>query len=100
MLLIRNADWIVTLDERRRLLERHSLLVRDGTIAEIGAAREMDAKHLAACRQAGTVLEAASRLVVPGFVNTHVHTFEHLSRGLIPDDLATYAWAATYARPF
>ena len=100
MLLIRNADRIVTLDARRRILEHHSLLVDGGAIAEIGPATEMDAKHLAACRREGTVLEAGSRLVVPGYVNTHVHTFEHLSRGLIPDDLATLAWAATYARPF
>ena len=100
MLLIRNADYILTLDARRRILEHHSLLVDGGTIAEIGPAAAMDAKHLAACRREGTVLEAASRLAVPGYVNTHVHTFEHLSRGLIPDDLATFAWAATYARPF
>ncbi len=100
MLLIRNADHILTLDPRRRILEHHSLLVQDGRIRDIGPARAMDDKHLAACRRAGTVLEAASRLVLPGYVNTHVHTFEHLSRGLIPDDLSTYAWAATYARPF
>ncbi|MBT1516535.1 amidohydrolase family protein [Bradyrhizobium sp. SRL28] len=29
-----------------------------------------------------------------------MHTFEHLSRGLIPDDLSTQAWGAPYARPF
>ena len=27
-------------------------------------------------------------------------TVEHLSRGLIPDDLATFDWASRYASPF
>ena len=38
--------------------------------------------------------------MLPAYVNTHVHTVEHLSRGLIPDDLATFDWASQYATPF
>jgi cytosine/adenosine deaminase-related metal-dependent hydrolase len=100
MLLLRNADVILTLDAHRRILLQHSLLIERGSIAAVGPAPEMDARYLEACRVSGTVVEAAGRLVVPGYVNTHVHTFEHLSRGLIPDDLSTFAWAVTYARPF
>src|SRR6266536_3271337 len=100
MLLIRNADAILTLDAGRRILEHHSLLVDGGAIKDLGPAAEIDARHLAACRDGGTVIDARGRLVIPGYVNTHVHTFEHLSRGLIPDDLATFDWAVTYARPF
>jgi cytosine/adenosine deaminase-related metal-dependent hydrolase len=100
VLLIRNADTILTLDRHRRILAGHSLLLDGRAIVDIGPAAEMDAKHLAACRNGGRVLEAEHRLVLPGYVNTHVHTFEHLSRGLIPDDLSTFAWAVTYARPF
>jgi 5-methylthioadenosine/S-adenosylhomocysteine deaminase len=100
VLLLRNADCVLTLDPRRRILEHYSVLIQDGVITAIGPAAEMDRQHLAACRTQGTVVEAAGRLVLPGYVNTHVHTFEHLSRGLIPDDLSTFAWAVTYARPF
>ncbi len=100
MLLLRNAEYILTLDERRHILRGHSMLIEGKTIADIGPAAVMDARHLARCQASGTVLEAAGHLVMPGYVNTHVHTFEHLSRGLIPDDLATNDWAATYARPF
>ena len=100
MLLIRNADTILTLDRQRRILAGHSILIDGRTVTDIGPAAEMDAKHLAACQRRGDVLEAQNRLVLPGYVNTHVHTFEHLSRGLIPDDLSTFAWAVTYARPF
>jgi len=100
VLLLRNADCVLTLDPRRRILEHYSVLVEEGVITDIGPAAEMDVRHLEACRSRGTVIEAAGRLVLPGYVNTHVHTFEHLSRGLIPDDLSTFAWAVSYARPF
>jgi len=100
VLLIRDAVYVLTLDARRRILERHSLLIDGDAITDIGPAAEMDARHLAACRSGGTVIEARGRLVLPGYVNTHVHTFEHLSRGLIPDDLSTFDWAVRYARPF
>lgn len=100
MLLLRNADRILTVDPHRRILKNHSVLIEDGIIRDVGPAAEMDVRHLETCRTRGTVVEATGRLVLPGYVNTHVHTFEHLSRGLIPDDLSTFAWAVTYARPF
>ncbi len=37
--------------------------------------------------------------MLPAYVNTHVHTVENLSRGLIPDDLATFDWTSLYATP-
>src|SRR5688500_8984392 len=98
--LIRDADYILTLDSRRRILTRHSLLIEGGRIAEVGPSAALDATQLSRVRERGRVIEARGRLLLPGYVNTHVHTFEHLSRGLIPDDLATYAWARDYARPF
>jgi cytosine/adenosine deaminase-related metal-dependent hydrolase len=100
VLLIRDAGYVLTLDARRRILERHSLLIDGDAITDIGPAAEIDARHLAACRSGGAVIEARGRLVLPGYVNTHAHTFEHLSRGLIPDDLSTFDWAVRYARPF
>jgi len=100
VLLIRDADYVITLDARRRILEHHSLLIEGKRITDIGPSTQMDSRHLERCRAEGAVLEGRGRLVIPGYVNTHVHTFEHLSRGLIPDDLSTFAWGATYARPF
>src|SRR5262249_28677399 len=32
--------------------------------------------------------------------NTHTHVYEHLSRGLIPDNLRTRHWAYNYFLPF
>ena len=100
MLLIRDIDSILTLDARRRILTRHSVLIEDGRIARIGDTSALDRDHLETVRAAGKVIEGAGCAMVPAYVNTHVHTVEHLSRGLIPDDLATFDWASRYATPF
>ena len=63
-LLIRDADFILTLDSRRRILTRHSLLVEGGRIAEAGPTQALDAKHLSRARERGRVIEACGRLVL------------------------------------
>ena len=100
MLLIRDVDSILTMDARRQILERRSVLIEHGKIARIGDAATLDRDHLDTVRRAGKVIEGGGCVMLPAYVNTHVHTVEHLSRGLIPDDLATFDWASQYATPF
>ena len=90
MLLIRDADSMLTLDAGRRILERHSVLIDDGKILRVGDAATLDRDHLDTARNTGRIIEGAGCMMVPAWVNTHVHTVEHLSRGLIPDDLSTF----------
>ena len=100
MLLIRDVDSILTLDARRRILERHSVLIDEGKILRIGDTATLDRDHLDTARRTGKVVDGAGCVMLPAYVNTHVHTVEHLSRGLIPDDLSTFDWASLYATPF
>ena len=100
MLLIRDVDSILTLDAGRRILERHSVLIDEGKILRVGDTATLDRDHLDTVRNTGKVMEGAGCMMLPAYVNTHVHTVEHLSRGLIPDDLATFDWASRYATPF
>ena len=99
-ILIRNARAILTLDSKRSIPRRHSVLIDNHCIAEIGEVAALDRDHLPRCQKLGTVVEAADCVLVPAYINTHVHTVEHLSRGLIPDDLSTFDWASQYASPF
>ncbi|NLV09484.1 amidohydrolase family protein [Halomicrobium mukohataei] len=59
---------VVTVDERNRVYESGTVVVRDGDIATVRESRagdaEIDADH---------VLDGAGRLVLPGFVNAHAH---------------------------
>jgi cytosine/adenosine deaminase-related metal-dependent hydrolase len=58
-----------------------SVYVVDGRIAELPSAR----------RRAATVIDASGRLVLPGFVQAHVHLCQTLFRGLA-DDMDVVQW--------
>jgi cytosine/adenosine deaminase-related metal-dependent hydrolase len=80
-LLIRNA-LILTLNDAFDVVEG-GVLVRGGRIAAVG----IDAEHA----RADSVVDAAGRYLLPGFVQTHVHLCQTLFRGLA-DDMPLLDW--------
>lgn len=67
---------IVTLDDRVPDLRRGDLLVEDDRIAAIGPAIEAaDAE----------IIDASRALVMPGFVNAHIHAWQTALRGIAAD---------------
>lgn len=86
-LLIRGGT-ILTMNDRFDIVEG-DVLVRDGRIAAVG-------------RDAGSaadaVLDASGALVMPGFVQTHIHLCQTLFRGFA-DDLALIDWLRTRVWP-
>lgn len=84
--LIRNADVTVTMDDTRRELAGHDILIRDGVIAAIGQGLSTS----------GEVIEASGCVVTPGFVNTHHHLYQTLTRA-VPggQDALLFGWLKT-----
>jgi cytosine/adenosine deaminase-related metal-dependent hydrolase len=99
MIVLRNADFIVTVDPTRRVMTKGSIVIKDGTIIAVDKREVIDRDYGPGFPNA-EVIDATNTLVTPGFINTHVHTMEHLSRGLIPDSLPTRPWALQYFFPF
>jgi cytosine/adenosine deaminase-related metal-dependent hydrolase len=79
--LIEHAT-VLTLDRERRILRDGSILIEGRDIAAVGPAGEV---RLAP--PPDRVIDGRARVVTPGFVDTHVHLSEHLSRGLMVDDI-------------
>jgi cytosine/adenosine deaminase-related metal-dependent hydrolase len=86
-LLIRDA-LIVTMNDALDIIEG-SVLVRGGRIAAVGEVGD---------EKAATVLSAAGRYLLPGFVQTHVHLCQTLFRGLA-DDMPLLEWLKTRVWP-
>lgn len=84
-LLIRNAT-VYTQDAKRSVLKKASIAVRDGKFVEAGG---FPAEKYSAQRE----LDAADRIVFPGMINTHVHIFQSLLKGL-GADLDLIKWVA------
>jgi 5-methylthioadenosine/S-adenosylhomocysteine deaminase len=81
MILIEHAV-VVTMDAARRIFLDGSVLIDGERIAQVGRAADV--------RTAGSVtrvIDGRGRLVLPGFIDTHAHLSEHLSRGLMPDEV-------------
>jgi 5-methylthioadenosine/S-adenosylhomocysteine deaminase len=76
-LIIKNAGWVVTVDPSRRIITDGAVAVADDRIAFVGKSADLARDFVA-----DTVIDAAGMLVLPGFVDTHVHNTQHLGRGL------------------
>ncbi|MEA3390116.1 8-oxoguanine deaminase [Sphingobium sp. CCH11-B1] len=76
--VIRNADILVTMDDRRREIASGALAFRDGVIEMVGATAELAALE----RDADAVIDATGCVLTPGLVNTHHHLYQSLTRAL------------------
>ncbi|HYN88225.1 MAG TPA: 8-oxoguanine deaminase [Ardenticatenaceae bacterium] len=74
-LLARDADILVTMDDERRELPDAGLFARDGIIEQVGPTEELP-------RDADVVLDMTGQILLPGFVNTHHHLDQTLTRAL------------------
>ena len=91
--LVLSASWIVPVEPAGCVHEGHALAVRDGAIAALGPAAEIDSKFSPRER-----LRLDGRALIPGFVNAHTHAAMTLFRGLA-DDLPLRTWLAEHIWP-
>ena len=85
-LLIRNADYLLTMDETRSELVSADVLLRDGVVVAVGQNLTTE----------GEVIEASGCVVTPGLVNTHHHLYQSLTRA-VPggQDALLFGWLKT-----
>ena len=82
MILVEHAV-VVTMDPARRIFRDGSVLVDGRDIVQVGRASEVQPR-----RTPDRIVDGRNRLVLPGFVNTHVHLSEHVNRGVMADEIA------------
>ena len=84
--LIRNADYLLTMDDARTELCGADVLIRDGQIAAIGQGLSTTAE----------VVDARGCVVTPGLVNTHHHLYQTLTRAVPKgQDALLFGWLQT-----
>ncbi|WOL11449.1 hypothetical protein Cni_G20211 [Canna indica] len=89
ILILHNA-FIVTMDPASRVFTDGAIVVAGDRIEAVGPSAQIirDFSHLAA---AESLVDLRSQFLLPGFVNTHVHTSQQLGRG-IADDVDLMTW--------
>lgn len=62
-ILIKNPDYVVTIDKKRKILRNASIYIEGAEIVEVNSKR----------RKADKIIDASGMVVFPGFINTHLH---------------------------
>ncbi len=74
-LILKNIETLVTMDEQRRELQHTNIYIKDGFIQAIGGLNDMP-------EIVDQVLDLSGHIVFPGFVNTHHHFYQTLTRAV------------------
>jgi 5-methylthioadenosine/S-adenosylhomocysteine deaminase len=74
-LLLRDIGWLITVDAQRRIIRDAAIGVKDGRIVAIGKTTEISGAST-------EVIDCRGMVATPGFVDAHLHSSFHLSRGL------------------
>lgn len=74
-LLVKNAQMLVTMDASRREIADGGIYAEAGIITHVGKTSELPAT-------ADTVVDASGQIVLPGFINTHHHLNQTLTRNI------------------
>jgi cytosine/adenosine deaminase-related metal-dependent hydrolase len=74
-LLAKNAEVLVTMDSQRREVKNAGLYAENGFIKQVGPNEELPGT-------ADTVIDLTGQIVLPGFINTHHHLNQTLTRNL------------------
>ncbi|MGL5355145.1 MAG: amidohydrolase [Cetobacterium sp.] len=91
-ILLKNG-YIVSMNTNREIFNNGSILIEDDKIKAIG---KIDEKNLSADVE---VIDLKGKIVLPGFVNTHVHLSQQLGRG-IADDVDLLTWLRERVWPY
>ncbi|PWJ48715.1 amidohydrolase [Faecalicatena contorta] len=85
--------YILTMNERNQVYENGDLLVQEDKILAVGEVASELVKPDA------EIIDLKGKYLLPGFVNTHVHTSQQISRG-VGDDVDFMTWLHKRMWPF
>lgn len=74
-LLVKNITKLITNDKNNGNLDDVAIFVVDNVIAKVGPQKELP-------QTADVIIDASNKMVCPGFVNTHHHFYQTLTRAV------------------
>jgi 5-methylthioadenosine/S-adenosylhomocysteine deaminase len=82
-LLVRNIDWLITVDEKRRIIRDAAIAVKNGEFVAIGKTAA-----IAEGWRADRVIDGSGTVAIPGMIDNHLHSSFQLARGLADESNA------------
>ena len=85
--LFENLNFAFTVDVDDRVIRDASMVIENDRIADLGPVAEIARRHNRSTFD--QIVDCTDRGVCPGFIDSHVHLSETLSRAVFPDNLNT-----------
>ena len=79
-------QYVVCADEKKQILQNHCVEIAEGKIVDIKRFDKSEAEKFS-----GEIVHAENLVLIPGFIQTHIHLCQTLFRGLA-DDLQLLDW--------
>jgi cytosine/adenosine deaminase-related metal-dependent hydrolase len=95
---LQHLGFAITVDPDDRVLRDAAVVVNDDRISDVGPTAEVLARHPPT--PADELVDGSHLGVCPGFVDTHVHLSETLSRASFPDVVDTRTWVFQWVMPY
>ncbi|KAI5069395.1 hypothetical protein GOP47_0015696 [Adiantum capillus-veneris] len=91
-----HGAWVVTMDPDLHVYSDGAIYVEDDRIKALGPSSLILPSF---SKQAHEILDLSGHWIIPGLINTHVHTSQQLARG-IADDVDLLTWLHERIWPF
>jgi cytosine/adenosine deaminase-related metal-dependent hydrolase len=86
--ILLSGGTVLTVDDKRRIIRDGAVALRGSDIIAVGKRvdleRQYDAKEVRDCQH---------KLIMPGLINSHLHFYHTMHRGLAPEDLGGVLWS-------
>lgn len=79
---------VITVDTQRRIYRDGAVALRGTDIVAVGKLADLSARY-----DAKSTRDCRGKLVMPGFVNSHLHFYHTMHRGLAPEGLGGWLWS-------
>ena len=96
--LIESLEVAFLVDDADTILRNASIVLENDRIIDVGPSKAVAERHRD--KKFDQVIDGRMRAICPGFIDSHVHLSETLSRAVFPDNLNTRAWVFHWAKPF
>ena len=86
--LLLAGGTVISVDERRRIIRDGAVAIRGTDIVAVGKREQLERDF-----EARTVRDCKHKLIMPGLVNSHLHFYHTMHRGLAPEDAGGVLWS-------
>jgi 5-methylthioadenosine/S-adenosylhomocysteine deaminase len=83
-----SGGTVLTVDEQRRIIRDGAVAIRGTDIIAVGKRETLEREF-----EARTVRNCKHKLIMPGLVNSHLHFYHTMHRGLAPEDAGGVLWS-------